>query len=108
MKPNRLIPTQPLHEEAEGQLPSVNMVTQNLERVSWKRRARPSTVFCFYHGSGNRKLAIALSKKLRNGLRLHQLAGLVQVVVDDRFGIDSKGVVNGSKQLRGMDRLVDR
>ena len=43
-----------------------------------------------------------------HGLGLDQLAGLVQVVVDDRLRVDAEGVVDRRQQLAGMDRVVQR
>ena len=41
-------------------------------------------------------------KQLRDGFGFHQLAGLVEVVVDDGFGVDAEGVVNRREQFRGV------
>src|SRR4051794_14220864 len=44
-----------------------------------------------------------LCKQPLDGLRLHQLAGLVEVVVDDRFGVDAEGVVDGGEDFHRVD-----
>jgi hypothetical protein len=40
--------------------------------------------------------------------RLDQLAGLVEVVVDDRLRVDAEGVVDRRQQLAGMHRVLER
>ena len=40
-----------------------------------------------------------------HGVGLDQLAGLVQVVVDDRGRVDAEGVVDRRQQLAGVDRV---
>ena len=42
-----------------------------------------------------------------HGVGLDQLAGLVEVVVDDRGRVDAEGVVDRRQQLAGVDRVVD-
>ena len=44
-----------------------------------------------------------LPKQLRHRLRLHQLARLVEVVVDDGVRGDAEGVVDRRQELAGVD-----
>ena len=39
------------------------------------------------------------------GVGFHQLAGLVQVVIDDRGRIDAEGVIDRGQELAGMDGI---
>src|SRR4051794_2069371 len=50
----------------------------------------------------------SLREERRNRLGLHQLTRLVEVIVDDRLGIDTEGVVDRGQQLRGMDGIALR
>ena len=40
-------------------------------------------------------------------MRLHQLAGLVEVVIDDGLGVDADGVVDGGEKFGRVDRILD-
>ena len=49
-----------------------------------------------------------LRKQRRDRLRLHQLARLVEVVVDDRLRVDADGVVDRRQEFDRMDRVFER
>src|SRR5690348_16287650 len=46
-----------------------------------------------------------LSEQRGNLLRLHQLARLVEVIVNDRFRIDPDRVIDGREQFRRVHRV---
>src|SRR5258708_5109703 len=53
---------------------------------------------------GMRSVPATLGKQGRHRLALHHLARLIEMVVDDRAGVDSDGVIDRRQQLRRMDR----
>ena len=50
----------------------------------------------------DRWLCLRLRKQLRHRLGLHQLSWLVEVVVNNRLGVDAEAVVHRREQLGGM------
>ena len=48
-----------------------------------------------------------LGEQFRDRLGLYQLAGLVEVVVDQGLGIDAERMINGGEKFARMNRFVD-
>src|SRR6266480_3999902 len=49
-----------------------------------------------------------LRKQLGHWLGFDEFAGLVEVVIDDRVGIDPDGVINGGNNIDRMRRILQR
>ncbi len=49
-----------------------------------------------------------LGKQLRHGFGFDQLAGLVEVVIDDGVGVDADGVVDGGDDVDGVSGILQR
>ena len=56
----------------------------------------------------NTTISAVLTKKPGHCLGLHKLAGLIEVIVYDGFGIDTESVVNGSEEFARMHGVYQR
>src|SRR5688500_2966095 len=102
-----------LRGEAEYSVLSTEYPVPGMERRYAATRvfegsAGPASAPLEDSGRGGTGFLNELREQPRHHLRLHQLARLVEVVVDQRVRVDAEAVVDRRQHLAGVDRVLAR